>query len=240
MARRINRASANESGGVPMNWRSTFVFRVACRRGRIARAFATAVILLGAPPAWTQNEGAGAPEPDNVLQLPSLNGTFSRWIRPPVAEAAPRNSQNQRARAAKAKMPAEALAPEPAPQPVAPAWPNAEASAGTGTILPVVLKTVREMAEPEPEISLVYENELSDIDIAAKPLAAQPLPGQPEAVDVTDGRAIGDDPDFLGDRFAAFAENVKAIGNASWLEALVLALAGAIAAVTAMRVFARP
>jgi hypothetical protein len=96
------------------------------------------------------------------------------------------------------------------------------------------------MAEPEPEISLVYENELSDIDIAAKPLAAQPLPGQPEAVDVTDGRAIGDDPDFLGDRFAAFAENVKAIGNASWLEALVLALAGAIAAVTAMRVFARP
>ncbi len=144
-------------------------------------------------------------------------------------------------RAAKVKKPAEAAAPEPAPQPAAPAWPNAEASAGTGTILPVVLKTVREMAEPEPEISLVYENELSDIDIAAKPLAAEPpLPAQPEAVDVTDGRAIGDDTDFLGDRFAAFAENVKSIGNASWLEALVLALAGAIAAVTAMRVFARP
>jgi hypothetical protein len=195
------------------------------------------VILLGAPPAFPQNEGAGAPEPDNVLQLPSLNGTFSRWIRPPTAEAAPRNSQNQHARAAKAKKPAEAAAPEPepAPQPAAPAWPNAEASAGTGQILPVVVKTVREMTEPEPDTPIVYENELSDLDLAAPPLAAQP-----EAVDVTDGRAIGDDTDFLGNRFAAFAENVKSIGNASWLEALVLAMAGAIAAVTAMRVFARP
>lgn len=223
-----------------MNWLSTFVSRVACRRGHIARAFAAAVILLGVAPAFPQNEGAGVPESDNVLQLPSLNGTFSRWIRPPTAEAAPRNHQNQRARAARATKPADAAAAEPAPPPVAPAWPNAEASAGTGAILPVVIKTVREMAEPEPEISLVYENELSDLDIAAKPLAAQPPTAQPEAVDVTDGRAIGDDTDFLGNRFAAFAENVKSIGNASWLEALVLALAGAIAAVTAMRVFARP
>ncbi len=50
-----------------------------------------------------------------------------------------------------------------------------EASAGTGAILPVVVKTVREMAEPEADTPLVHANELSDLDMAAKPLSAEPL-----------------------------------------------------------------
>ncbi len=50
---------------------------------------------------------------------------------------------------------------------------------------------------------------------------------QAESVVVTDGRAIGGDGDFREDRFAAFAETLNSIGHASWLEALLLAMAGA-------------
>lgn len=220
-----------------MHWRNAFVFRDPRLRNHVARAVAAAIILLGALPAWTQNEGAAAPAPDNVLQASSLQGTFNRWMQPPTAEAAPRNIPRQRVRASAVKKPVEAAAPEPAP-PAAPAWPNAEASAGTGEIVPVVVKTVREMAEAET--TLVHENELSDLDMMAKPLSAPALATQDETVIGTDGRAIGGDGDFREDRLAAFAETLNSIGHASWLKALLLAMAGAIAAVTAMRIFAQP
>jgi hypothetical protein len=131
--------------------------------------------------------------------------------------------------------------------------------------MPVIVKTVRELAEPEPDAPLVHANELSDLDMAAKPLAAKPLAAKPlaakplaakplapkplpakaltaqaESVGITDGRATGDGGDFRESRFAAFAETLNSVVHASWLEALLLAMAGAIAAVTAMRVFARP
>ena len=159
-------------------------------------------------------------------------------MRPPTAEAATRNPPKQRARAAKVRKPLEEA--EPAPQPAIPAWPNAEASAGTGAILPVVVKTVREMAEPEADTPLVHANELSDLDMAAKPLPAEALTAQAESLGVTDGRAVIDDGDFRESRLTAFAETLNSIGHASWLEALLLAMAGAIAAMTAMRVFVRP
>ncbi len=112
MAQSVNPSSANKLGGAhelakcelaKLNWRNSDARNAAHRRGHVARAVAAAIILLAAPPAWPQNEGAGAPAPDNVLQTSSFNGTFSRWMRPPTAEAAPRNPQKQRVRAAKVR-----------------------------------------------------------------------------------------------------------------------------------------
>jgi hypothetical protein len=199
----------------------------------VIRTFAAAAILLGAPPAWTQNEGPSVPNPGNVLPSSVFSDYFARWTRPQTAEAAPRNTQTQRIRAVKAKKPVEPVAQaEPAPA-AAPAWPNAEASVGLAGIVPVELKTVRQMAEPESETPLVLENELSDLDIAARP-----MPIRTEVIAATDGRGTAEEPDFQGSRFVAFVENVRAIGGTSWFEPVLLALAGAMAAVTAMRVFA--
>jgi len=210
-------------------------------RKRVLIGLTSTAILLGVPPAWPQSEGPDAPARGNVLETSSIKGYFSRWVRPPAAEAAPRSVYRQhRIRTVKARRPAEPATPLPVSRPVAAAWPNAQDSAGTGKIIPIELKTVREQAEPEAETPLVYENELSDLDLAAQPLAIQPLQAQSEAIGETDGRASADDMDFHGNRFAAFAENVKAMGNASWLEPLLLAMAGAMAAVAAMRIFARP
>jgi hypothetical protein len=238
--------------------------RLCCNRRRVRKGVlagvAASAILMGAPPAFSQNDGAGMPAADNLLEISGFKSHFSRWVQPQTKEATTRNPQKQRLRTAKAKKPLEAAMPEPAPQPAAPAWPNAQASAGTGTIMPVIVKTVRELAEPEPDAPLVHANELSDLDMAAKPLAAKPLAAKPlaakplapkplpakaltaqaESVGITDGRATGDGGDFRESRFAAFAETLNSVVHASWLEALLLAMAGAIAAVTAMRVFARP
>ena len=224
-----------------MHWLNLFVRNRRLARKRVLISLAAAIVFLGVPPAWTQNDGPVAPSRGNVLETSSIREYFSRYMRPQIAEAAPRTTQRpQRVRSVRARHPAEVAAPLPAPRPVAPAWPNAQDSAGTGKIIPVELKTVRELAEPEAEPSLVHENELSDLDMAAQPLSAQPLLAQSEAITGTDGRATSDDMDFHGNRFAAFAENVRAMGNATWLEPLLLALAGAIAAVAALRIFAKP
>jgi hypothetical protein len=211
-------------------------------RGHVIRMVAATAILLGAPPAWTQNEGVGAPNPENALNSSVVAGFLARFSRPQTAEAAPRTSQKQtqRVRTSRAKAPMAAPEPEAAvpapeaanPEPPQPAWPNAQDSVGAAGLVPVVIKTVREMVEAEAETSLVQEHELSDLDIAARPISR--LDDTPVG---TDGRATADE-EWRGNRIAAFAENLKAIGGTSWLEPLLLALAGAAAAVTAMRVFA--
>jgi hypothetical protein len=231
-----------------MPWLGRIFFDRRRARKRVLVSLISTAMLLGVLPAWPQSEGPDAPARDNVLETSSMREYFSRWVRPTVAEAAPRTVYRQhRIRTVKARRPVEAATPLPVPRPVVPTWPNAQDSAGTGKIIPVELKTVRELAEPADETPLVRENELSDLDLAAQPPEAQPVVTQPleaqamqaqAAAIGTDGRASDDDADFQGNRFAAFAENVKAMGHASWLEPLLLALAGAAAAVAAMRIFA--
>jgi hypothetical protein len=223
-----------------------------CGSSHVLRVLATAAILFGAPPAWTQNEGVGAPNPENTFHSSTVASYFSRFARPQTAQAAPRNiqRQTQRVRMSRAKKPlekpVEASAPQPpaeadAAPPVSPAfadtqepsWPNAQENVGAAGLVPVVIKTVREIIEAESETPVVREHELSDLDLAARPVASRDeLP-----VAATDGRADADE-EWRGNRFAAFAENVKAIGSASWLEPVLLVLAGAFAAAAAMRVFA--
>jgi hypothetical protein len=209
----------------------------------VLRVLATSAILFGAPPAWTQNEGVNQPNPENTFHSSTVAQYFSRFTRPQTAQAAPRNNQQQtqRVRMSRAKKLVEAPAPQPPPEaaapppasPESPTWPNAQENLGAAGLVPVVIRTVREMIEAVSETPVVQEHELSDLDLAARPVASRDeLP-----VASTDGRADADE-EWRGNHFAAFAENVKAIGSASWLEPVLLVLAGAFAAATAMRVFA--
>ncbi|MET0869009.1 MAG: hypothetical protein ABWY35_12965 [Pseudorhodoplanes sp.] len=211
-------------------------------RRHALRIITAAAILLGAPPAWTQNEGVGAPNPENALNSSVVTGFLSRFSRPQSAEAAPRtiHKPTQRARISRAKAPIAAPEPEAAapateaenPEPPQRDWPNAQDSVGAAGLVPVVIKTVREMIESESQASLVQASDLSDLDIAARPITRLD-----DNLVATDGRAIADE-EWRGSRIVAFAENLKTIGGISWLEPILLALAGAAAAVTAMRVFA--
>src|SRR6476620_1566052 len=135
-----------------MNWRNLTwiglrrfnVFRWS--RGPVVRIAAAAAILLGAPPAWTQNEGTGAPNPENTLTSSPVASFLARFSRPQIAEAAPRASQKQtqRVRFSRPKTPvraavAEAAAPAPeAATPEAPPsdWPNAQDSVGAAGLVP--------------------------------------------------------------------------------------------------------
>lgn len=240
-----------------MNWLDLYwlsVFRRGGGYGHAVRVTATAAILFGAAPAWTQNEGSQSPNPENAFQSATVASYLARFARPQTAEAAPRNSQKhtQRVRMVKPKpVVVEAAAPqivppEPPPpaSPSAQEWPSAQENVGAAGLVPVVIKTVREMVEPEPEMPTVLENELSDIDLRARPIL-----DRDDIFAATDGRATAEE-DLRGNRFAAFAENMKTISGASWsaawsvpwnfswLEPLVLALAGAFAAIAAMRFFA--
>jgi len=239
-----------------MNWRKLY-WRQLLIRGRNGRrhAFrvvATAAILFIAAPAWPQADGSGTPNPENTLNPSVVSNFLARFSRPQVAQAAPRTSQaprtgqkhTPRMRVSRAKASVAVAEPvsseppphEPPPQPQEQAqseWPNAQDSVGMAGLVPVEIRTVREMVRTEPEAPLVQEHELSDLDLVARPISR--LDGM---FDGTDGRANPDDSETRGNRIAAFAENLKAIGSASWLEPILLVLAGAIAAVSAMRVFA--
>jgi hypothetical protein len=82
--------------------------------------------------------------------------------------------------------------------------------------------------------SVVQANELSEIDLAATP------PAQALAFATTDGRAQPDASETLPvNRFAAFADNVKAIPQAPWFDSVLFVLAGMIAAFIGARVFMR-
>lgn len=222
----------------PVSRSVSSIFRIA-----IAVAGAMAVLFLS-PAARTEPEGAGGHNPDNVLVRP--NGTsalFTRWSAAPAAAAARTSQRQQRVRTARKVRSAPAAPQPPAAEtkPAAPAWPNAEASAGNATLVPITVKTVREIAAPVPDTTIVFENELSDIDLAARPvLAATPAP--PPAPS-TDGRAAPESENTEPSPIFAMAvawksEIWKPMTQATWFEPLLLALAGALAALSAMRLFA--
>src|SRR4051794_4848403 len=99
---------ANDSGGVPMAWLGQLFFNRRRVQKRVLIGLASAAILLGVPPAWPQSEGPDAPARGNVLETSSIRESFSRWVRPPTAEAAPRPVyRHHRIRNVKTRQPAE-------------------------------------------------------------------------------------------------------------------------------------
>lgn len=216
-----------------MNWRNMTWRRMTLRKLTCCIAIAGA-ICFGAAPAWTQNEGATLPNRDNAFTRSGASAKASRPTPPRTAHAAPRRDRHA-SRPRRSNIPVAAVAPQPAaPEAVEPAetaWPNAQDNVGAAGLIPVVVKTVREMVQPPPEAEAVHANELSDIDLAAGPIERS------ERIASTDGRAsVDEEPRMV--RLAAFADTMKTIGGASWLEPLLLLIAGASAAAAAMRVFA--
>ena len=208
------------------------------RRARGISMLLAAMILLIAPPAFPQHENSAAPNPENVLNPSTVQGFFARFSRPQTAEAAPRRPHRHIVRSARSKSSpppvvsaqaeTEISVPEAAPQ-----WPNAQDSLGVNGIVPVVIKTVREMAEATAEASVVRESDLSDLDIVAAP------PNRLEnAVSETDGSATEREVEPRTSRVIALAEHLKIAGALPWFEPILLMLAGAVAALSAKRMFA--
>jgi hypothetical protein len=196
------------------------------------------VVLFLAPAAGT--EDSHGPNRDNVLVIPkSAGGWLGPWTGSRAA-AAPRSSQRTQRARAKTKMRAAPVATEAAasePQIAEPSWPNAAATVGTATLIPITVKTVREMVEPAPDgAALVFENELSDIDLAARPVLT-PTPASSAAVS-TDGRAAPENAGAEQPHVLAMAETMKTFTQSVWLEPVLLVLAGALAAFSAIRLFA--
>lgn len=217
---------------------------------------AALALLLAAPDAMSQVAVQNATASDNA-------NPFSRWFRMPSAATAPATAApitvqpEQRARkirTSRSKTRARPVAAKPAPveeqkpvpveeqpapqvQELVADWPHAATNVGGIMIAPVTIKTVREQLEPEPEAQLVSENEMSDIDRAAQPTLAAAAPPEPAAG--TDGRGMTDHegaPEQA--RVFAMGEAMKAVMQSAWLEPIFLMLAGALAALSAVRVFA--
>lgn len=216
------------------------------------------VVLFASPPAMSQVVGQTSAPPDNI---------FSRWFKPQTAQPAvsapaaaqpeprvrrPRISKTRKrpkpvAPVAEKSAPAEQepaaplQAPAPAQEKIAESgWPVAAASVGTAMITPLTIKTVREQLEPEPETLLVSENELSEIDRAARLAHAEASPQ--ESLASTDGSgAIENDPaDQV--QVSGMKEAVKTMLEAAglqvaWVEPVLLMIAGALAGLAASRAF---
>ena len=203
-------------------------------------------VLFVAPAAKTETEGASAPNPDNVLTLRERpSEMFSRWMgMPTAAAAATRTTQRpQRVRVVKPKKqtePATARPQQAEPQAAESGWPSAAATVGLATLVPITVKTVREMMAPATDTPIVSENELSDIDLKARPVpvaSPEPSPGPMS----TDGRSAPEaDSKANEPSIFAMAETMTTIAQSAWLEPVLLALAGALAALSAIRIFARP
>ena len=212
----------------------------------ICSAVALAFLFI-APAAMSQGTGQDTAAPDN-------GNPFSRWFRAPVAAPAaapPATAQPaqsiRKPRAAKVRKRTKPVAAQPAPAEEQPApqaekhvatsdWPNAEANLGAAMIAPLTIKTVREMVEPEPQPPLVFENELSDLDLAAGPALAETRSLAPVAS--TDGSGTMENDATERPSVYAIGETVKAMMQSAWLEPLLLVLAGALAFSAAGRVFA--
>ena len=104
-------------------------------------------------------------------------------------------------------------------------------------IAPLTIKTVREMVEPEPRPSPVFENELSDIDLAAPPRVAERRSLVP-VVASTDGSGATEHD--VTERASAFTigETIRPMMQSVWLEPVLLMIAGALAGLAAARAFA--
>lgn len=214
---------------------------------RIAIFIPAAIAVLFISPA-AKTQDTNAPNPENVLVMPSRAGTlFSRWTTAPTAEAAARNAKRaQNVRGAKTKMrtpdadqpapaaSASSAAPAASQASAEPSWPNASANVGGAMIAPLTIKTVREMVQPETP--LVFENELSDLDLAAPPALAEARSPAPSAT--TDGSGAIENDATEQARVFAMGETMKAVMQSAWLEPVLLMLAGALAALSAVRLFA--
>lgn len=101
-------------------------------------------------------------------------------------------------------------------------------------IVPVVVRTVREIVVPEPDLPVISPNELSDIDKAARPVPASTAEAS------TDGKAARDIDEAIAEPASANAvtEPSRPLAQLPWLESLLL-MAGALAAVLAFRMFAQ-
>lgn len=207
-------------------------------RARGIGIFLAAAILLIAPPAFPQHENSAAPNPENVLNPSTIQGFLARFSRPQTAQAAPPRPHRHIVRSTRKKSsppPVVSAQAEPdiATPEATPDWPNAQDNLGINGIVPVVIKTVRELAEADAETSVVRESDLSDLDIAAAP------PNRlANAIPETDGSATQLELEPQASRVFAFAENLKITGAYSWLEPILLMLAGAVAAFSAKRIFA--
>lgn len=178
-----------------------------------------------------------------------FSGWFGRSETAAPAAAAPaaqQPTQRARKRISKSKKQTPPVVAEPAPaddqatelqqQAAEPDWPNAAANVGGPLIVPLTVKTVREMIEPEPPV--VSENELSDIDRASQPEIAATSAPAPVTPPTTDGNGSIDIGEAEQTRVFAMGDTVKAMIQSAWFEPLLLMIAGAFAALTAVRVFA--
>jgi hypothetical protein len=241
-----------------MQWYPSAVSRRVSRLTFTICSAIALVVLFAAPQAMSQVVGQTAAEPENI---------FSRWFRPQTAQPAvtapaaaqpePRARKPRISKARKRPKPAppvaeksapaekEAVAPVQAPAPeqekiAESGWPIAAATVGTAMITPLTIKTVREQLEPEPETLLVSENELSEIDRAARLAHAEASPQ--ESVATTDGSgAIENDPAEQA-HASGMMETIKAMMQAAglqvaWIEPVLLMIAGALAGLAASRAF---
>ena len=221
------------------------------------------MVLCAAPDAMSQSAGQSTTI-QNTTGADDRN-PFSRFFRMPTvqpAAAAPAETQPQprvrKPRLSKIRKRSKPVAEKSAPvvkQPTAPVeaaapvrqalaesgWPRAADHVGSAMIAPLTVKSVRQQLEPEPEALLVSENELSEIDRAARLSHAEAATQEPMAA--TDGSgAIDNDPAdqarALGTNESVMATIPAAWMQTAWLEPVLLMIAGALAGLAAARAFA--
>jgi hypothetical protein len=214
-------------------------------------AAAALTILFGAHDARSQGV-----QPQTAPATASGGNLFSRWFGTPAAATQPAAAPASTAQAAprvrkprisRTRKRARPVAARPAPSEERPAspqqqaaerdWPDAAANVGGSiTTMPLTIKTVREQLEPAPELPVVDETELTDIDRAADPRLAASV--MPEPAPATDGSGAAEHDAAERARVLAMGETMKAMMQSAWLEPLMLVLAGALAGLAASRVFA--
>jgi hypothetical protein len=234
-----------------MNWQqSTASRRVSSLLTCTICCAVALAILSAAPDARAQDLSQNTPA------AAASSNPFSRWFGAPSATATPAATQPvqrvRKMRVAKSKKRTAPVAVQAAPaqeqsappaQAAPPAqqqtaesgWPNAEANVGGAMIAPLTIKTVREMVEPEAPV--VLENEISDIDRAAQPAIAA-ASESPASAASTDGSAAIENDVMEQTRVLAMGETMRAMLQSAWFEPILLMLAGAVAALSAARVFA--
>lgn len=190
----------------------------------------------------TTTTPAAAPAP--VVTAPAPQRVRKRiakprkYTRPAVAQTAPARAAHAQVTSAEPmqETPAQEQAAAVQPQSAEQEWPSAADNLGAPMIVPLTIKTVREMLEPEPQ--LVSDNEVSDIDRAAEPARASASSRVHLASAVTDGSGMIDSDATEHSRVFAMGETMKAVLQSGWVEPLLLMFAGAFAGFTAIRVFA--
>lgn len=205
-------------------------------RHALVRLCAAMAMLALAAGARAETEGPNAPNPENVLTRNPIMEQLDRVMQPASAMAAPRAERRMKrtrgVRPETKRRPPVSAAPELPVRVEQPFWPSLYSAATTVTS-PASVKTERE-TQAETDEGVVFANELSDIDLAAKP------PAETSAVAATDGRAGADVAPLRSEdsRFAPLVEAARAALQAAWMEPVLMLLAGAFAALSAVRLFA--